>query len=132
MDLGVDRESGRIHLVRAVAVVDAGQIVNPDALSNQIEGVITQASSWTLKEQVSFERTGITSIDWQSYPILRFPEAPAIETVLINRPGRPYLGVGEGAGGPVPAAIANAVFNATGIRLRRIPFTPERVKKALS
>jgi nicotinate dehydrogenase subunit B len=132
VDLGVDRESGIIHLVRAVAAVDAGQIVNPDALSNQIEGVITQAASCTLKEQVSFDRTCITSIDWQSYLILRFPEAPTIETVLVNRPGRPYLGVGEGAGGPVPAAIANAVFNATGIRLRRIPFTPERVKKALS
>ncbi len=131
VDLSVDRDSGRIHLVHAVAAADVGQIVNPDALSNQIEGVITQAASWTLKEQVSFNQRDITSIDWQSYPILRFPEAPTIETVLINRPGQPYLGVGEGAGGPVPAAIANAVFDAVGIRLRRIPFTPERVKKAL-
>ena len=76
-------------------------------------------------------KTGITSVDWHSYPILRFREAPEIETVLVNRPGQPYLGVGEGAQGPVPAAIANAVFDAAGIRLCQIPFTPERVKAAL-
>jgi CO/xanthine dehydrogenase Mo-binding subunit len=131
VDLTVDRKSGDIRLLRAVVAADAGQIVNPDALSNQLEGVFTQSASWTLKEQVSFDQKGINSLDWHGYPILRFCDAPQIETVLLNRPGRPYLGIGEGAQGPIPAAIANAVFNNVGIRLRKIPFTPERVKAAL-
>ena len=131
VDLSVNRESGRIRLERAVIAVDSGQIVNPDALSNQLEGVFIQSASWTLKEQVSFDSGGITSLDWHSYPILRSSDTPEIETVLLNRPGRPYLGIGEGAQGPIPAAIANAVFDGFGIRLRRIPFTPERVKAAL-
>ncbi|MBW1799336.1 MAG: xanthine dehydrogenase family protein molybdopterin-binding subunit [Deltaproteobacteria bacterium] len=131
VDLSVSRNSGRIRLERAVIAADAGQIVNPDALSNQLEGLLIQSASWTLKEQVSFDRHGITSRDWRSYPIFRFRDAPEIETVLINRPGQPYLGLGEGAQGPIPAAVTNAVFDAVGIRLRRIPFTPERVKQAL-
>ena len=80
---------------------------------------------------MTFDKDGITSRDWHSYPILRFQDAPKIDTVLIDRPGQPYMGVGEGAMGPIPAAIANAVFDAVGIRLRLIPFTPERVKAAL-
>ena len=84
-----------------------------------------------LNEQVTFGPHGITSVDWDTYPILRFDGAPQIETVLLNRPGQPYLGIGEGAQGPVPAALANAVFDAAGIRLRQIPFTPERVQAAL-
>lgn len=131
VDLRVHGDSGQILLERAVMAVDAGQIVNPEGVSNQLEGAFIQAASWTLKEEVAFDRQGITSVDWRSYPILRFGEAPSIETVLLNRPGAPYLGLGEGAQGPVPAAIANAVFDATGIRLRRIPFTPERVRAAL-
>ena len=132
MDVSVNRADGHVRLKRAVIAADAGQIVNPDAVRNQLEGVIIQSSSWTLKEQVAFDSGGITSVDWDSYPIFRFIDAPEIETVLLNRPGRPYLGIGEGAQGPVPAAIANAVFRAIGIRLRRIPFTPERVKAALN
>jgi CO/xanthine dehydrogenase Mo-binding subunit len=132
VDLRVDRESGRIALERAVIAADAGQVVNPEGLSNQIEGAFTQSSSWTLKEEVTFERHGITSTDWRSYPILSFGEAPEIEVVLLNRPGSPYLGVGEGAMGPAPAAIANAVYDAVGVRLRCIPFTPARVKAALN
>ncbi len=131
VDLSVNRASGHIRLERAVAAVDAGQIVNPNGLSNQLEGMLIQSASWTLKEQVAFDRHGIISADWYSYPILRFRDAPEIETVLLNRPGQPYLGIGEGAQGPVPAAIANAAFDAVGIRLRQIPFTPERVKAAL-
>ena len=131
MDVRVNRADGHIRLERAVIAADAGQIVNPDAVRNQLEGVIIQSSSWTLKEQVAFDPSGITSVDWDSYPIFRFIDAPEIETVLLNRPGRPYLGIGEGAQGPVPAAISNAVFDAIGIRLRQIPFTPERVKAAL-
>ena len=131
MDVSVNRASGHIRLERAVIAADAGQIVNPDAVRNQLEGVIIQSSSWTLKEQVAFDPGGITSVDWDSYPIFRFIDAPKIETVLLNRPGQPYLGIGEGAQGPVPAAIANAVFDTMGIRLRQIPFTPERVKAAM-
>ena len=131
IDLSVSRDSGDINLLHAVAAADAGQIVNPDAIRNQLEGVIIQSSSWTLKEQILFDQNGIISVDWERYPIFRLPDAPRIETVLIDRPGEPYLGIGEGAQGPISAAIANAVFDAVGIRLRRIPFTPERVKEAL-
>jgi nicotinate dehydrogenase subunit B len=131
VDLRVNRDSGQIRLERAVGVADAGQVVNPDGLSNQLEGALIQSASWTLKEQVPFDRQGVISVDWVSYPILRFRDAPNIETRLLNRPGQPYLGIGEGAQGPVPAAIANAIFDAVGVRLRRIPFTPPRVKEAL-
>jgi CO/xanthine dehydrogenase Mo-binding subunit len=131
VDLRVNRDSGHIGLERAVIAADAGQIVSPDGVSNQLEGAFVQSASWTLKEQVAFDPQGVISVDWHSYPILRFRDAPEIETVLLNRPGHPYLGLGEGAQGPVPAAIANAVFDATGVRLRQIPFTPERVKAAL-
>jgi nicotinate dehydrogenase subunit B len=131
VDLSVRRDSGHIRLERSVVAADAGQIVNPDGLSNQLEGAFIQSASWTLKEQVAFDQHGVTSVDWHSYPILRFREAPQIETVLLNRPGQPYLGIGEGAQGPIPAAIANAVFDAVGIRLRHIPFTPQRVLAAL-
>jgi len=130
MDVQVNQDDGCIRLMRAVVAADCGQIVNPDAVRSQLEGVIVQSSSWTLKEQVNFDPGGVTSVDWDRYPIFRFTDTPVIETVLLNRPGRPYLGIGEGAQGPVPAAIANAVFDAAGIRLRRIPFTPDRVREA--
>jgi CO/xanthine dehydrogenase Mo-binding subunit len=127
VDLCINRDTGEIKLVRGIIAADAGQIINPDGLSNQLEGGFVQAASWTLKEQVQFDEGGILSVDWDSYPILRFSEAPKINTVLINRPDFPPLGSGEAAIGPTPAAIANAVFDATGVRLREIPFTPERV-----
>jgi CO/xanthine dehydrogenase Mo-binding subunit len=132
VDLTVNRDSGHIRLERAVVAVDAGQIVNPDGLSNQLEGAFIQSASWTLKERVAFDPHGVISLDWHTYPTLRFRDAPQVETVLLNRPGRHYLGIGEGAQGPVPAAIANAVFDAVGIRLRQIPFTPARVQAALT
>jgi CO/xanthine dehydrogenase Mo-binding subunit len=128
VDLEVDGKTGEIRLERAVIAADAGQIVDPDGLANQLEGGFVQSASWTLKEEVRFDRTRITSTDWESYPILTFPEVPPVETVLIDRPGAPYLGSGEATQGPTPAAIANAVFHALGVRLRRIPFTPERVR----
>jgi CO/xanthine dehydrogenase Mo-binding subunit len=131
VDLSVDQASGHIRLERAVVAADVGQIVSPDGLRNQLEGAVIQSASWTLVEQVAYGPQGVTSVDWRGYPILRFPDAPEIETVLIDRPGQPYLGIGEGAQGPVSAAIANAVYDAAGIRLRRIPFTPERVKAAI-
>lgn len=120
VDLHVDN-GGQIHLEHAVIAADAGQIVNPDGLSNQLEGGFIQAASLTLLEQVTWDENGITSRDWQSYPILRFPQAPVIKTVLVNRPHLPFVGAGEASLGPTAAAIANAVFAATGQRWRDLP-----------
>jgi CO/xanthine dehydrogenase Mo-binding subunit len=132
VDLRVNRESGQILLERVSLAADAGQIVNPDGLSNQLEGGFVQSASWALKEQVAFDEYGIVSVDWYSYPIFRATDTPVIETVLLNRPGYPYLGSGEGVVGPAAAAIANAVYDAVGVRLREIPFTPQRVLSALT
>ena len=129
--LRVDRSSGEIQLERVIIAADAGQVVNPDGLSNQLEGGFAQAASWTLFEEVKFDTRGITSVDWETYPILPFGAAPRIETVIINRPGMPFLGAGEAAQNPAPAAIANALYDAVGLRLREIPFRPGRVKAAL-
>jgi len=131
VDVVVDAATGVIRLERAVIAADAGQVVDPDGLANQLEGGFVQAASWTLVEQVRFDETRITSRDWDSYPILTFPQVPEIETVLLDRPGEPWLGAGEAAQGPTPGAIANAVAHACGARLRRIPFTPERVLTAM-
>ena len=126
VNLRVDA-SGEIALRRVVIAADAGQVVNPDGLSNQLEGGFVQAASWTLHEAVEWDERGVTSVDWDSYPILRFSAAPKIEVVILNRPDQPFLGAGEAAQNPTPAAIANAVFDATGARLRDIPFSAERV-----
>jgi nicotinate dehydrogenase subunit B len=131
-EVEIDRETGQARLVRAVAAVDSGQVVNPDGLTNQIEGAIMQSSSWTLYESVSFDDTRITSIDWQTYPILRFGAVPdSIEVHIINRPGLPFLGSGETGQGPAAASIANAIANATGKRLRDLPLTRKRIKDAI-
>ena len=98
---------------RAWTAVDAGQIINPDGLINQIEGGIVQSTSWTLHEQVRFDKSGILSHDWATYPILTMPEAPKVETVLIDRPNERPLGAGEASQGPTAAAIANAFAAAT-------------------
>jgi nicotinate dehydrogenase subunit B len=131
-DVAVDRASGRVRVTRAVAAVDAGQIVNPDGVTNQIEGGIIQSTSWTLKESVRFDRTRVTTRSWADYPIVRFEEVPEVEVMLLNQPNERFLGVGEGSQGPAGAAIANAVAHATGRRLRALPLTPERVKAALA
>jgi nicotinate dehydrogenase subunit B len=131
-EVEVNRETGRPRLVRAVAAVDSGQVVNPDGLINQIEGAIVQSMSWTLYESVTFDDTRITSIDWQTYPILRFDAVPdSIEVHIVNRPGRPFLGSGETGQGPAAASIANAIANATGKRLRNLPLTRKRIKDAI-
>jgi nicotinate dehydrogenase subunit B len=131
-EVEVNRDTGRPRLVRAVAAVDAGQVVNPDGLTNQIEGAILQSMSWTLYEAVSFDDTRITSIDWQTYPILRFDAVPDSVTVhIINRPGKPFLGSGETGQGPAGASIANAIANATGKRLRNLPLTRKKIKDAI-
>ena len=129
IDLSVD-DLGQIQLHRAVIAADAGQIVDPKGLSSQLEGGLVQSASWTLKEQVTYDGDGITSRDWESYPILTFPQAPTIETILIDQPDQPFLGAGEATQGPTVAAISNAVFNAIGIRLRKVPFTPENIRQA--
>jgi CO/xanthine dehydrogenase Mo-binding subunit len=131
-DVAVDRKSGRVRVTRAVSAVDAGQIVNPDGVVNQIEGGIIQSASWTLKEHVGYDRSRVTMRSWADYPILTFPEVPAVEVHLINRPEERPLGTGEGSQGPTGAAIANALFNATGARIRDLPLTPQRVRAALS
>ena len=127
----VDRESGRIDLEKLVVAADAGQIVNPDGLANQLEGGAVQAASWALKEEVRCGPGGIASRDWDSYPVLGFKEAPQVETVLIDRPGEASRGCGEAVQGPTAAAIANALFAACGARLRAMPFTPQRLVEAL-
>ena len=120
---------GSVRVVRAVAAVDSGQAVNPDGIRNQIEGGIIQSSSWTLHEAVDFDRTAIRSADWSRYPILRFPEIPeSVDVHVIDRPGQPFLGTGEAAQGPTAAAIGNAIANATGARIRELPFDRKRVK----
>ena len=129
-DVTVDR-NGNVKVTRAVAAVDAGLIINPDGVINQIEGGIIQSASWTLKEQVKFDRQRITTRSWADYPIFTFNDVPAVEVHLINRPNERPLGTGEGSQGPAVAAIANAIANATGKRLRDLPFTPDKVKAAL-
>jgi nicotinate dehydrogenase subunit B len=129
-DITVDRETGGIRVRKMSAAVDAGETINPDGLRNQIEGGIIQAVSWCTKEQVRFDRTRILSRDWSGYPILAFPEVPAVEIALIDRPGERALGVGEASCGPATAAVANALFHATGVRLRDMPLAPEHVRAA--
>jgi nicotinate dehydrogenase subunit B len=131
-EVEVNRQSGRPRLVRAVAAVDSGQVVNPDGLINQIEGAILQSMSWTLYESVGFDDKRITSIDWQTYPILRFDAVPErVDVHIINRPGQPFLGSGETGQGPAAASIANAIADATGKRLRDLPLTRKRIKDAI-
>ena len=132
VEVEVDRETGRIRLVRAVSAADSGTAVNPDGIKNQIEGGIVQAASWTMHEAVEFDRTRILSRDWSRYPILRFPETfESVDVHVIDRPGAPFLGTGESSQGPAGAAIANAVFHATGKRMRALPYTAPRVRAAM-
>jgi len=124
MEVAVDRDTGGVRVVRAVAATDSGDAVNPDGIKNQIEGGIMQSSSWTLYEQVRFDQKRVLSKDWSGYPILRFSAVPeAIDVHIINRPGQPFLGTGEAAQGPTSAAVANAIRNATGKRLTDLPLS---------
>ena len=132
MEVEVDRESGQISVKRISCVHDCGMMVNPDAVRAQIEGNILQTLSRTLHEETQFDRASVTSVNWASYRLLRFTEVPVLDIELIDRRDQPPLGAGEAASSPVPAALANAVFDATGVRLRTVPFTRERVKAALA
>ena len=131
MEVFVERASGRIKVDRVYCAHDCGQIINPDGVRAQVEGSILQTISRVLMEEVKFDRSRVSSVDWASYPILRFSEAPKIEIDLVNRPTLPPLGAGEAACAAVGAALANAIFDASGARVRTVPFTPERVKAAL-
>lgn len=131
-DVEVNRSTGEVRVTRFSIVHDCGQIINPDGARNQIEGSVIQTMSRTLLEEVKFNRSTITSRDWGTYPILTFPQIPEIEIELISRPKEKPWGVGEATASVVPAAIANAVFDAAGIRLRSVPFKPEKVKAALA
>ncbi len=131
VEVEVSRETGATRIVRAVAAVDSGEAVNPDGIRNQVEGGIIQSASWTLLEQLTFDTTRVTSLDWGGYPILRFPAVPQrIDVHIIDRPGQPFLGTGESAQGPAAAAIANAIGDATGSRLRELPLNGARVRAA--
>jgi CO/xanthine dehydrogenase Mo-binding subunit len=131
LEADVDKDIGRIRIVRAVAAIDSGEAVNPDGIRNQTEGGILQAISWTLYEAVTFDATRITSIDWASYPILRFESVPdSVDVHLIDRPGEPFLGTGEAAQGPTAAAVGNAVAHALGKRIYDLPLSRARVKAA--
>jgi CO/xanthine dehydrogenase Mo-binding subunit len=130
-EVEVDKATGSVAVKRFVLSHDCGLIINPDGLKNQIEGNIVQGVSRALMEEVKFDSTGIKTLDWQSYPVIRFPDVPTIEIVLINRPEMPALGGGEPSSAPIAAAIANAIFDAVGVRLREAPFTPERVLAGL-
>jgi len=121
MEVAVDRSSGKINVKRITCAHDCGLVINPDGLRNQIEGCILQTLGRTLHEETTFDRSRVTSVDWKSYPILSFPEVPAVDVALIDRPALPPMGAGEAATAPVAAALANAVFDATGVRLRRVP-----------
>lgn len=132
MEVEVEPETGRVRVVRAVSAIDGGEIVNPDGVINQTEGGILQTISWTLYEAVTFDNTRVTSVDWSTYPILRFRDVPdSVEVHIVNRPGQPYLGVAEAAQGPAAGALANAVRNAIGKRIYDIPLTRERVRQAI-
>ncbi len=130
-DVEVEKSTGKVAVKRVVCGHDCGLMINPDGVANQVEGNVIQGVSRALLEEVTFDATGVTSLDWQSYPILRFPDVPAVDLVLINRPEMQALGAGEPSTVPVTAAIGNAIFDATGARLREAPFTPQRVLAAL-
>jgi nicotinate dehydrogenase subunit B len=130
-DVEVDPATGEARATKIVVAHDCGAMVNPDGVRHQVHGNVIQTVSRTLKERVSFDRSGVTSLDWLEYPILTFPEVPEIDVVMLSRPDEPPLGAGEAASVPGAAAIANAIFDATGVRLREVPYTPDRIKAAL-
>jgi CO/xanthine dehydrogenase Mo-binding subunit len=127
----VNRKTGAIRVKHFAVVQDCGQIINPDGVKNQIEGNVLQTVSRTLKERVTFDHSRVTSVDWASYPILTFPEIPDVDIALIDRPTEKPWGAGEPSAAVVPAAIANAVCDAVGVRLRSVPFLPKKVLAAL-
>jgi len=132
LQLEVSGDAGQAHVRRVVGAIDAGEVVNPDGVRNQIEGAIVQSLSWTRLEAVTFDGARRSGLDWSGYPIARFPDVPEqIDVHLIDRPSEPFLGVGEAGQGPAAAAFANAIADATGVRLRDMPLSAERLTAAL-
>jgi nicotinate dehydrogenase subunit B len=130
--VGVDTTTGAVTPTQVAIAHDCGVVINPDGLVSQIQGNLVQGLSRSLKEEVTFDRSGVLSVDWTSYPIITFPELPDdVRIELIDRPDRPALGAGEAAISVIPGAIANAIWDATGRRVRQVPFTPARVLAAL-
>ncbi|WP_028231126.1 xanthine dehydrogenase family protein molybdopterin-binding subunit [Paraburkholderia mimosarum] len=132
VEVSVEPETGLVKLEQAVAAVDCGQVVNPDGVRNQIEGGIVQSASWTLHEELRYDTHRIRSFDWGTYPILRFSSVPArIEVHLIDRPGAPFLGTAEASMGPTAGALVNALFDATGKRVREMPLAGDTLRKLI-
>ncbi|GGF61936.1 aldehyde dehydrogenase [Azorhizobium oxalatiphilum] len=131
-DVEVNKATGDVNVTRVVVGQDSGLMINPAGIEHQIHGNVIQSTSRALKEEVTFSGTEVTSREWGAYPILTFPEVPVIKVVLMPRPEEPPLGSGESASVPSAAAIANAIFDATGVRFREPPFTPDRVRAALT
>jgi nicotinate dehydrogenase subunit B len=131
-EVEVNKRTGQIVAKHLYGALDCGLAVNPSLVENQIVGMMIQAASRMLKEEVTFDHKGVTSTDWVSYPVLRFAEHPACTPVVVQRIEEPSTGAGEEVMGSTGAAIANAFFDATGVRLRRYPLTPERVRAALA
>ena len=130
-EVEVDRAAGTIKVPKVYMAHDCGQIINPDGLRNQLDGNVIQMVSRTLIEELKFDRSHVTSLDWVSYPVITFPDVPEIVLDLIDRPNERPWGAGEPAAAVVPSAISNAVFDATGVRLRSVPYTPDKVKAAM-
>jgi nicotinate dehydrogenase subunit B len=130
-DVAVNKTTGDVSVTRVVAGQDSGLMINPDGVRHQIQGNVIQSTSRALMEEVSFDRKAVTSREWGAYPIIKFPDIPKIDVLMLPRQDQPPLGVGESASVPSAAAIANAIFDATGVRFRELPFTPERILRGL-
>lgn len=130
-DVAVNRTTGDVSVTRVIAGQDSGLMINPDGVRHQIHGNVIQSTSRALMEEVSFDRTSVTSREWGAYPIITFPDIPEIDVLMLPRQDQPPVGVGESASVPSAAAIANAIFDATGVRFRELPFTPERIRAGL-
>jgi CO/xanthine dehydrogenase Mo-binding subunit len=130
-EVEVKKSTGDIRVTKVWLAHDCGQIINPDGVRSQLDGNVIQTVSRTLMEELKYDRSMVTSLDWESYPILRFPQVPELFYDLIDRPGERPWGAGEPAAAVVPSAISNAVFDAIGVRLRSVPFTPDKVKAAM-
>ncbi len=130
-DVAVNKATGDVSVTRVVAGQDSGLMINPDGVRHQIQGNVIQSTSRALMEEVSFDRNSVTSREWGAYPIIKFPDIPKIDVLMLPRQDQPPLGVGESASVPSAAAIANAIFDATGVRFRELPFTPERILAGL-
>jgi len=130
-EVQVNRTSGSVRVSKIVIAVACGRVINPQGLRHQVQGAVLQGISRSLFEAVKFDGSHVTSLDWRSYPVLRFSDVPDIETVLVDQRDLESQGAGELATVPVAAALCNAIFDATGVRLRQVPFTPERIRSAI-